>query len=668
MDSITTQPKQRLKAKKHKYLVRTTAQMAVYFIGLLSLYTLCTTALSPATSYRHQQHNLLELSWSNQNLYSIPVELDQRLQVLDLSNNAIEQLNVLNLKALEKLDLSYNHLSFIEKEAFKDLIHLESINLAMNLLDSNVINNSNAFQNLYGLKHLDISLNNLDDSAVGLYIHNATALEQLSLTGNSLTRLTPSLFANNRNLVNIDMENNNILVVDEGTFEFLEKLSALNLARNNLIHVCDFQLHQVTFLNLSRNSIEFFFTNRNEQMYLLEILDLSYNNLVYFPIVPTRNRLKYLHLQYNKLGALGLEISISEAKELHRNINQNIEIHNKDNSTDLNLLTLHYIDLSANNLKDFSLTSLGKLSFLEVLNLSTNCLQNVSYGIKTEINQTEVSHFSLPSLHYINLQNNDIEYLPKMFFNFFPKLKTLVLSQNHIKLCVGKVQLPTDSCVSFREIHSLRNLDLGENGIKAIVSNNFAGTHLVSLNLSGNQNIFLGTGALKYFQGSLKSLSIANIKASTLNASTPCMTRPRTLNISFNRFEDLPESFRCSPLKVLDLRNNNFTSLNFLLKDMPQDLEFMYISDNPYNCCNTKWLRVLYEKHVSVVDLDRAKCKHKYGIYKSIHFLQNHTIQCQRESFQNGSNIVWILIPCLIFILVVVVLVKLIFAKASHIV
>ncbi|XP_017568860.1 transforming growth factor beta activator LRRC33-like [Pygocentrus nattereri] len=650
------------------HLVRDTSQMAADLISLIALCTLCAPVLSLAMANRSQQYNPFEWSWRNRNLCSIPADLDLRLKALDLSSNSIEQLNVLNLESLEMLDISYNHLNFIEKEAFKYLIHLDYMNLAMNLLDNNVMNNSKAFESLYGLKHLDISLNNLDDGAVGLYIHNATALEQLTLNGNSLTKLRPTLFENNRNLVNIDIENNNILEIDEGTFEPLKKLSVLNLARNNLVHVCDFQLPQVRTLNLSRNSIEFFFTNPNDQMYLLETLDLSYNNLLYFPVAPKRNRLKYLHLQYNKIGVSGLEISISEAKILHRNIIQDTEIHYAGNSNDLNLLTLRYIDLSANDFTNFSLNSLSKLLSLETMNLSDNCLQDISNGMLIKDNQTEISNISLPSLLHLNLHNNEIEHLPRILFDSLPKLETLILRQNDVKLCDEKANLSNSTCMSFRGAHSLKHLDLGENGIKIIVPNTFANTRLVSLNLEGNKNIFLPRGSLEGLQGSLESLSIANSNTSRSRVFTPCMTKLSTLNISHNRFKVLPESFRCSPLKVLDLRNNKFTSLNFLLTNMFQELDFIYISNNLYNCCNTRWLTTLRENHVSITDLERAKCQYKTGDDIMCHLLQNHTIQCQREALWKGTSYIWVFISCLIILLTIVVLVKVMQSKGPSIV
>ncbi|XP_007228432.3 transforming growth factor beta activator LRRC33 [Astyanax mexicanus] len=645
--------------------------MALYFISFLVLFTLCASLLSSTVTYKP---SVLEQSWKNRNLSSIPVELDHSLQVLDLSNNAIEHLNILNLKTLEKLDLSYNRLNVIEKDAFKELVHMDYLNLAMNLLDSNVINNSKAFLNLYGLKQLDISLNNLDSEAVGLYIQNATALEQIALNGNSLTRLTPDLFANNRNLVSIDIENNNIFEIEEGTFEHLEKLSVLNLARNNLVHVCDFQLYQLTSLNLSQNSIQFFLSQQNENMYLLKNLDLGYNNLLYFPVLPKKNRLKYLHLQYNKIGALGLEVSISEAKLLHQNLTQDTEEirNNTSDSKDLlkSLLKLRYIDLKANDFRDFSLTSLSDLmQNLEMLNLSDNCLQKISLGMlgKDDDNQTQAKPISLPFLRHINLQDNEIEYLPKVVFDSLPKLEMLILKGNGVKLCLAKTNISTDTCVSFRGIRSLKHLDLRENGLETIVPYAFIKTQLMSLDLAGNTNLFLGKRSLEGLQRSLKSLSISNSNASSSRVFIPCMTKLRSLNISHNRFHNLSQSFRCLPLTVLDLRSNNFTSLDSVLTNVAVTLDLIYISNNAYSCCNTRWLSVLNKSQIRIPDLDQASCQYESAGNITFHSLLNHNIQC-RSVFWISPSIIWAVMLCVMIFLAVVAFVKIMYAKGSLIV
>ncbi|XP_076878767.1 transforming growth factor beta activator LRRC33-like [Brachyhypopomus gauderio] len=624
--------------------------MAVDLTSLFIMCILCVFIPYSAMRDNYQKYNMLGQSWRNRNLTTVPVDLDHRLKALDLSINTIEQLNVLNLRALEELDLSYNHLNFIWKEAFKNLFHLRYVNLAKNSLDSNVINNSQAFQHIYGLKCLDISLNNLNDDTVGLYIHNAKALEHLSLSGNSLSRLTPNLFANNKNLVSIDIENNNIFEVDEGTFEPLRKLSILNMARNNLVHICDFWLHQVTFLNLSQNSIEFFFTYQNREIYLLETLDLSYNNLLYFPVVPSRNKLKYLHLQHNKIGVLGLENSILEAKTLYANITLNTEMQNTDYSNGMSLSTLHYIDLSANHFRDFSMTSLSNLSSLKILNLSDNCLQNISCGILEKDSQRGFRDHCMPSLHHISLQNNQIEHLPRIFFDFLPKLETLILSQNYVKLCVETANLIMDNCVSFRGIQNLKHLDLEENGIKYIAPNSFAKTYLESLNLAGNTNLVLSRSSLEGLQDSLESLSIAKSNVSTSQVSLPCMSKLRILNISYNQFEDLPESFSCAPITLLDVHNNNFSSLNFLTN--MTELNLIYISNNTYSCCHTGWLTTLNKTRIA--DMDKTECQHETDDVITFHLLHNHTIECQWEASWTDKHIV----KAIILLLIVIVLIS----------
>ncbi|KAG8004137.1 Negative regulator of reactive oxygen species, partial [Nibea albiflora] len=227
-----------------------------------------------------------ELSWNNQNLYSVPLDLDASLRRLDLSNNFIRQLHTLALQYLEQLDLSSNQLDFISEGAFENLARLEELNLSRNALNNNLGSNSKALQSISRLRILDISMNGLKDDAVERFLRNKPSLDQLKMTGNALTRLSHNLFKESKGLRSIAIDENQISVIEEGTFEPLRQLEALNLAKNNLVHICDFKLHQVKYLNLSGNSVEFFVTHEDNLFYSLEILDLSHNKLLYFPIVP----------------------------------------------------------------------------------------------------------------------------------------------------------------------------------------------------------------------------------------------------------------------------------------------------------------------------------------------------------------------------------------------
>ncbi|CAB1429981.1 unnamed protein product [Pleuronectes platessa] len=123
-----------------------------------------------------------EQSWNNQNLDSVPQDLDVRLRRLDLSNNFIRQLHTLVLPRLEQLDLSSNQLDLISEGAFENLARLEELNLSRNALNNNLGSNSKALRSISRLTSLDISMNGLSDDAAELYLRNKSSLDQLKMT------------------------------------------------------------------------------------------------------------------------------------------------------------------------------------------------------------------------------------------------------------------------------------------------------------------------------------------------------------------------------------------------------------------------------------------------------------------------------------------------------
>ncbi|XP_029501849.1 transforming growth factor beta activator LRRC32-like [Oncorhynchus nerka] len=589
-------------------------------------------------------------SWRFRKLSSVPEGLDVRLRELDLSNNVIRHINSqsLALPSLLRLDLSYNQLEIISEGAFRDVAQLQELNLARNALSHNVDSTSRALGSLHRLRRLDLSLNGLDDETAGLYLRDKSILERLDLTGNGLTRLTPKLFAESLSVRSIRIENNLITAIEEGTFEPLKKLKILNLARNNLVYICDFKLHQVKLLNLSRNSIEFFVTREDGHPYELEILDLSFNNLLYFPMVPKTNRLRYLHLQSNMVGTLETDTLISQADSLYRELTSGDEVNDAVDNNNIysnwKLMPLVYMDLSSNHFRSLPVETLSHLTSLVTLNLSKNCLQDISY------NTTKGSHvgghhqpsLTFPSLRYFDLQNNGLRQLSTFFLEALPNIETLNLKENSVRPCDPKDQLgPSETtrvslnrmspCVSFWNIKTLTSLDLQDNGIKTLHQNTFEGTPLVSLNLASNVDILFDIGALEGLQSSLQSLSISGNSMTTSALSLPCLKALRRLNMSNNNVDVLPGIISCSPLTELDLRNNGLTSMNESVVDrLSLYLDVLYVSGNSFNCCDTNWLKALNKEKVNIPDLDHAVCLSVNGTLLT-GLLPNHSLHCSLE-------------------------------------
>uniref|UniRef100_A0A4W5RIP1 Leucine rich repeat containing 32 n=1 Tax=Hucho hucho TaxID=62062 RepID=A0A4W5RIP1_9TELE len=599
------------------------------------------------------------------NLSSVPEVLDVRLRELDLSNNFIRHINgqSLRLPSLLRLDLSYNQLEIISEGAFRDVAQLQELNLARNALSHNVDSNSRTLGSLHRLRRLDISMNGLDDDAAELYLRDKSILEHLDLTGNGLTRLTPKLFAESLSMRSIRIENNLITAIEEGTFEPLKKLKILNLARNNLVYICDFKLHQVKLLNLSRNSIEFFVTREDGHPYELEILDLSFNNLLYFPMVPKTNRLRYLHLQSNMVGALETDTLISEADSLYRELTREDEVNDAvDNNnvySNWRLMPLVYMDLSSNHFRSLPVETLSHLTSLVTLNLSKNCLQDISYnttkGGSGHVGGYHQPSLTFPSLRDVDLQNNGLRQLSTFFLEALPNIETLNLKENSVSL--NKMS----SCVSFWNIKTLRSLDLQDNGIKTLYQNTFERTPLVSLNLASNVDIILEIGALEGLQSSLQSLSISGNNMTTSALSLPCLKALRRLNMSHNNVDVLPSIISCSPLTELDVRNNGLTSMNESLVDrLSLGLDVLYISGNSFDCCDTKWLKALNKEKVKIPDLDHAVCLSGPQLTG---FLRNHSLHCSLElspkiTEPNLGQIILIILFVLTVLITLVVFVK----------
>ncbi|XP_044061622.1 transforming growth factor beta activator LRRC32-like [Siniperca chuatsi] len=635
------------------------------FSNLLLLWSLCHDL--HITGLTH--HEPKDQSWSNQNLYSVPLDLDVRLRRVDLSNNFIRQLQTLALPYLEQLDLSSNQLDLISEGAFENLARLEELNLSRNALNNNLGSNSKALQSISRLKTLDISMNGLRNDAVELYLQNKSSLDRLKMTGNALTRLSHNLFKDSKGLRAITIDDNRISVIEQGTFEPLSQLEMLNLAKNNLAYICDFKLYQVKYLNLSRNSVEFFVTREDDQLYRLEILDLSHNKLLYFPIVPKINSLKHLYLQNNMVGTLNSEATmVSEANALYSEITSERTVRKNNLHSNWRLMPLIHIDLSYNHFRSFPLETLSLLTSLETLNFSYNCLKNIIWNIRNDNESGYRRQLFFPSLKYLDLQSNGLAYISPLFLNALTQIETLNLQNNYVQPCASMDHLQSSqstqqinlstSCVVFGQLRTLKHLNLKENNIKMLHPNTFQKTSLVSLNLAGNSHMVMQVGALEGVQKTLQSLIVSEINMTSSDLSLPCMPALTQLNISNNHLDMIPSSLSCSPLREIDIRNNHFVSLNHsLILALSVHLNLMCISGNYFNCCDSKWLTILHELKINLSDISDAVCFTSESNIVMTEYLKNPSVYCLFHTKAQEIHFVQMIIIVLFVTVILTVLI-----------
>ncbi|XP_072289553.1 transforming growth factor beta activator LRRC33-like [Eucyclogobius newberryi] len=579
-----------------------------------------------------------EQSWSNHNLSSVPPDLAVGVRRLDLSNNFIRQLHALALPYLEQLDASSNQLDLISEGFFQNLAKLEELNLSQNMLNNNVHSNGKAFQSINRLKILDISSNGLGNEAVELYLQNKSTLDHLKMSGNVLQRLSRSMFEDSTNLKTISFDNNLISVIELGAFELLRQLEKLNLAQNNLANICDFKLYSLKYLNLSGNSIEFFVTHQNDLPYRLEILDLSFNKLLYFPILPKLNHLRYLHLQQNNIGAMISEAEmVTEDNALYNEVVHGNNIAIKKNYLHYNwrVTPLIHIDLSYNQFRTFPLETLSLLSSLETLNFSHNCVHNISWNIRNE----SESGFTIPifysSLKHLDLQSNKLVHISPLFLETLLQIASLNLQDNSVQPCstedhYAAIKLqnkypPMSSCMSFRQLRTLKHLNLRENNIKTLYNSTFERNHLISLNLGNNPCMVIQKGAIEALPKTLQSLTLSELNISEV--VLPCLPALTHLNISNNILESLPSNIACSPLIEIDLRNNMLQYLNqSVMYTLTSQVQRMYISGNPFKCCENTWLSLLNESKVP--DMKKLQCVTGSVKIQMQDYQKNYTIYC----------------------------------------
>lgn len=616
---------------------------------------------------------LKEQSWNNHSLHSLPLDLDVRLRRLDLSNNLIRQLHTLALPLLEQLDLSSNQLHLISEGAFENLTQLEELNLSRNALGNNLGSNTRALRSLGGLKTLDLSMNSLSDEAAELYLQNKSVLAHLKMTGNVLSRLSNKMFKQSENLRSISIDDNLISVIRQGTFEPLRHLESLNLAQNNLVYICDFKLRQVRYLNLSRNSVEFFITHEDNQFYMLESLDLSHNKLLYFPIIPKLNHLRYLYLQNNMIGTFKAEAAmVSEVNALYRDIARERTVTKNYFHSSWRQMPVIFIDLSYNHFTSFPVETLSFLSSLEMLNFSHNCLRKLTWDVR-QGNRGRRRQLFFHALKKLDLRSNGLVGISPLFLDALRQIESLNLQDNTVQPCApagrlqnspSRLQPLNASCVVFGKLKTLKDLNLKENHIQILHPNTFKETSLLTLNLAGNSHVIFQEGALEGVQNTLQSLVMSELNLSS-NVSLPCLPALTHLNISNNGLDSIPSAFRCSPLRELDIRNNRFVSLNpSLTRLLSSDLRMMYVSGNDFNCCDSQWLTILHESKVTVADVNSTLCFTSNTNAVLADMLRQPSLECafhpEAREFHFGQFLVIVLFGTVILTALIIITRKLV--------
>lgn len=580
-------------------------------------------------------------------LSSVPRDLPTDTEDLSLNNNQIKGLKngwLSRYPQLRSLSCANNGLKMVESNAFRDSHHLESLNLAENSLHPGDGQTGQSLHFLARLKVLDLSGNSITEDMAAELLQNLTSLERLSLSRNLLSRLDGSIFSNLHQLKELNLERNQLYEIDRA-FDNLNNLQRLNLAFNFLPCLVNFEMTQLVVLNASHNNIEWFISNQDlNDTFQLETLDLSENKLFFFPFLPPHSHLRNLLLSQNKISFYDLLANSNKTNwdssvvfyNLQGNVS-NVTAELWDESLHGDISSLELLDLSGNLITNFPRGFLQQMPHLYQLRLRTNCMESlnitsgvlpatlyeldVSNNMVTELHAGQSSVSELNNLTHLNLSLNDIRRLPPKLFSSLPRLSTADLSYNTIGICSQNevTNASYADCVISRNIISLKQLHLVGCDIVDLPPFAFEGSPLINLELSNNVGLHLRPDSLAGLGETLQHLGLGNTGLRDFDFSP--FHHLKSLNISQNSFSQLPQSLMGLDLKVLDLRDNNLTTIpGEQAIRLAQTLESVFVNGNRFNCCHLDWYRT-FEKLVNIVDLEEVNCLDRtHSTHSVVHF------------------------------------------------
>ncbi|NWW69631.1 NRROS regulator, partial [Climacteris rufus] len=572
-------------------------------------------------------------------LSSVPGNLRGDTEELLLDDNTIQVLgnaSLLPYPQLWHLSLTRNRLELIEPGAFLSSQGLQVLSLTDNLLFTNYPLTAAALSALPALRVLDLAGNQLTEDMVSVLVWNLSSLESLSVARNIIMRLDSSTFTNLTQLLELNLEKNYIFEIDKA-FEGLQRLQRLNIAYNYLPCLVGFGLTHLRVLNVSNNVIEWFLALESDDLFELEVLDLSHNRLLFFPVLPRQSRLRSLLLQDNSMSfyqRLPNGTSLANVTVQFLIIDGNstniTTVRLWDELCHSNLSSLRLLDMSQNQVWGLPEDFLAQMPSLTHLKLNQNCLEAFHLSeedplamlMELDLSQNQLVELGvevgvgdiLPNLQLFNLSTNRLRALPHGIFTHTRKITTVDLSRNQVDLCPQPGEAESLPCVDVRGVKTLTHLSLAGCGLQGLSGRPFQGTSLMHLDLSDNRQVLSGDqGWLQDLVLTLQVLSLRNTSLSSTAVDFSALNRLVRLDLSGNSLAAFPTSLGGLKLRSLDLRDNCLPALPPGVARAPlgSSLRELYLSRNPYNCCTLGWWDALQQAEgLRIPDGREVTCSH----------------------------------------------------------
>ncbi|XP_060831402.1 chaoptin [Bombus pascuorum] len=353
-------------------------------------------------------HNEIPKLWINSTTFTPPTTIGGTIQsnikVLDLSYNNISDIMKYYFKPVEysltHLYLSHNQLSNVTQGVFGNMPHLQWLDLSHNEL---MEIDFDCFRNTRNIQVLLLSWNNIMDIPAEA-LRPLKKLRIVDLSHNKLRSLPDNMFSD-ASIESLDLSHNQFMRLPIKTMSIsaAASLSMLDLSWNTLsgIHTTDaiFRLRSLTWLDLSYNRLVRLDDGVFSDLPYLTHLDLSHNKQL---LLESRGRTFHgledslLYLDLSNISLLSVpELPLRRLQTLYLAHNELASIPAEMAS---NLTSLHYLDLSANDLTVVPLIT-HTLPELKTFNLADNpitAVSNTSFlGIADSLEELDIRRLSL---------------------------------------------------------------------------------------------------------------------------------------------------------------------------------------------------------------------------------------------------------------------------------
>ncbi|KMQ94512.1 leucine-rich repeats and immunoglobulin-like domains protein 3 protein [Lasius niger] len=379
----------------------------------------------------------------------------------DISRHVFKELRM----SIIRLELNHDHLGIVDGDVFAGLGRTQYLSLADNEVPSIP---RHVLSHLSLLRTLDLSRNRISRIDSDDFKYNPT-LQHLAMAGNAISEMTPGSLPPLVKHLHVGRNHLNSL---NHTLRDLNQLEWLLINSNELTSL-DGELpssgHNLKMLYAVDNRLthlpaEFRYLHR------LETLFLQHNKIRNLDgTLQKARRLKFLELSYNELQELNaddfIEAEMLEDLELGHNSLKSLGGADGDgngSSALYPLRSLKCLNLTHNELREFSLASLRGLRELRLLDLSNNRIVRLHRGRLSSENlvEEEGDEIAGGNIQDLRLQHNELRSLDGSLFLGMKELQRLNLSHNALGPTIGQRDL--------RGLDGLRVLDISHNQLTTL--------------------------------------------------------------------------------------------------------------------------------------------------------------------------------------------------------